>query len=434
MLPIAFQQLMLSAVSAADAIMLGFISQDSLSAISLAGQIQFIFNLFLAAMTIGLSIFAAQYYGKKDMKAVNQFFGMILHYTEVVAILFCVAALCIPRELMKLFTKDANLITMGARYLQIIAVTYLLIGVSQVYLCILKNTGHTLKSTVISCVSVVVNILLNAVFIFGLCGAPALGIAGAAIATVISRVIECIWVVIDSYSKGRSRPKLKYILHSDSIYRKDFWKHTSPVLANEIAWGGGFTMFSVIMGHLGTDAVAANSIANIVKNLLVCFAGGLGAGGGIMVGNELGAGQLKKARCYGDRLCKLSVIAGLLTGGALLLLTPCILHFTKLSQTAQEYLSWMLCICCFNIIGKSVNGTTIGGIFCAGGDSKFGFLCDTITLWVVILPLGALAAFGWNLAVPVVYLILNLDEVIKLPAVFRHYKKYRWIKDLTRES
>ena len=190
-------------------------------------------------------------------------------------------------------------------------------------------------------------------------------------------------------------------------------------------------MYSVIMGHLGTDAVAANSIANIVKNLVACFCLGLGSGGGIMVGNELGAGRLENAKIYGRKLCKLSIICGAVSGLFLLALSLLILSVADLSNTANEYLKYMLYMCSYYMIGKSINGTTIAGIFCAGGDSKFGFLCDTITMWCITVPLGMLAAFVLKLPVLAVYFIVNLDEIVKLPAVYRHYKKYKWVKDLT---
>ena len=283
----------------------------------------------------------------------------------------------------------------------------------------------------ISSVSVVVNIILNAIFIFGWLGLPEMGIAGAALATVIARAIEVAWCVIETVKKDSIKLKLYYMMHDDKVLRHDFWKYSFPVLGNEIVWGVGFTMYSVIMGHLGSDAVAANSIANIVKNLVACFCLGLGSGGGIMVGNELGAGRLDKAKEYGGRLCRLSVLCGVASGIVMLALSPLIFAVTNLSATSNTYLKWMLVMCSCYMVGKSVNGTTIGGIFCAGGDSRFGFRCDTVTMWCITVPLGFLTAFMLKLPVLAVYFIVNLDEIVKLPAVYRHYRKYKWVKDLT---
>ena len=429
--PIAFQQFMLALVSASDALMLGMLTQDSLSAVSLASQVTFVENLFLMAMTIGLSMFAAQYWGKGDKGAVERIFAYVMKVTAVVSFLFFLAGMCIPRALMRIFTNELPLIEGGRVYLRTVSPAFLLTGISQIYLCILKNTGKAAKSSVISSVSVMVNIILNAILIFGWFGLPQMGIVGAALATVIARAIEMAWCIFETVKKDGAKLRVCHIVHNDKLLRHEFWKYSSPVLGNEIVWGVGFTMYSVIMGHLGSDAVAANSIANIVKNLVACFCLGLGSGGGIMVGNELGAGRLDKAKEYGDRLCRLSILCGVASGIVLLALSPLILAVTDLSITANTYLKWMLVMCSYYMVGKSVNGTTIAGIFCAGGDSKFGFLCDTVTMWCITVPLGLLTAFKLKLPVLAVYFIVNLDEIVKLPAVYRHYKKYKWVKDLT---
>ncbi len=433
-IPIAFQQFMLSLVSASDALMLGALTQNSLSAVSLAGQVTFVENLFFAAMTIGHSMFAAQYWGRQDKISVEKIFAYVLKITAAVSFAFFLASLCFPNALMRIFTNEQPLIASGAIYLRTVSPSFFLTGISQIYLCTLKNTGQAVKSGVISSASVIINIALNAVLIYGLFGFPKLEIAGAAIATVISRAIEVIWCLIETAKKERIKLRLSYIIRSDKPLRRNFWKHTMPVLGNEIVWGVGFTMYSVIMGHLGTDAVAANSIANIVKNLTACFCTGLGSGGGIMVGNELGAGKTEIAKEYGRRLCKLSIVCGAISGLLLPALSPLIPVVTDLSETSAEYLKWMLVMCSCYMIGKSVNGTTIAGIFCAGGDSKFGFLCDTVTMWCITVPLGLFFAFILKLPVLAVYFVINLDEIIKLPAVYRHYKKYKWVKILTSKT
>lgn len=190
-------------------------------------------------------------------------------------------------------------------------------------------------------------------------------------------------------------------------------------------------MYSVIMGHLGSDAVAANSIANIVKNLVACFSLGLASGGGIMVGNELGAGQLEKAKKYGAKLCKFALVSGCVSGLILLAISPLILHFSDLSETATEYLRIMIYICSYNLIGYAITSTTIAGIFCSGGDTKFGLKCDAVVMWCITVPLGMISAFVWKLPVVWVFFIVNLDELLKVPVAYLHYKKYLWVKDLT---
>lgn len=430
-LPIAFQQFMLSLVSASDALMLGFISQDALSAVSLAGQVMFVFNLFLTSFSMGTSMMAAQYWGKGDKETVSKILAFVLRTALTVSFVFFIGTLFFPRQLMYIFTSERNLIDGGVVYLQASAISYLLCGISQIYLCIMKNSGHAVKSTLISSTAVILNIALNAALIFGLGNFPALGIAGAAYATVIARALEMIWAVLDSAKAGRIRLNLNFFFHADKSLEKIYWKYSLPILGNELAWGCGFTMYSVVMGHMGSDAVAANSIANIAKNLMICFCLGIANGGSILVGNELGAGRLDRAREYGGKLCRLSIAGGIASGGLLLLLSPLILHFAALGAQAEEYLKWMFFICSYYLIGKSINSTTIGGIFSAGGDTRFGLICDTVTLWCVTVPMGCIAAFVFNWPVLAVYFVLNLDEIVKLPAVYRHYKEYRWVKNLT---
>lgn len=431
-LPIAFQQFMLAAVSASDALMLGFVNQDSLSAVSLAGQITFVFNLFMGGLTMGTSILAAQYYGKGDKVSIEKIFAYVTKISFLISAVFFIAALFTPEILMRVFTNEPQLIAGGIVYLRIVAVSYLFTGISQIYLCILKNTGCAVKSMVIGSTAVVINIFLNAALIFGLLFFPKMGIAGAALATSVSKLLEMGWAYLESKKKDRVRLHMKYCFVSDRNLVRDYWKYTTPMLGDYLVWGCGFTAYSVIMGHLGSDAVAANSIANIVKNLIISFCTGLGNGGGIIVGNELGMGNLKRAREYGGQLCKLAIISGVLSGLFLIALSPIIIRVTTLSPQATYYLKWMLILCACYMVGKSLNMITIAGIFPAGGDSRFGLLCDAVTMWVFAVPVGFLAAFVWNLPVVIVFLIINLDEIVKLPAAIIHYRKYGWLKNLTR--
>lgn len=432
-LPIAFQNLMTAAVSAADVVMVGFVSQTALSAVSLASQIQFVLSLFYAGLTIGTTILAAQYWGKGEKSAVEQVLGISLRLSCCISILFAVGAMVFPGILMSIFTSDRELINTGIPYLKIVGISYLFMGVSQIYLCIMKNIGKALLSTAISSTAMILNIILNGVFVFGLLGAPKMGVAGVAIATAISRAVELIWCMKVSRGKYSIPIRLKYILKNDLELLRDFMKYTTPVMGNELVWGCGFTMYSVIMGHLGSDAVAANSIANIVKNLAVSLCLGVGSGGAILLGIQLGKKDLVRAKQYATRLCKAALLSGLLGSGFILLARPFVIQLASLSETAEGYLNIMLIICAYYVIGKAINSTVIAGIFCAGGDTRFGFFCDLIDMWLFAVPLGLLCAFVFKLPVGVVYLVISLDEFAKLPFVYRHYKKYGWLKNITRE-
>lgn len=433
-LPIAFQQFMIAVVSASDALMLGVLSQDAMSAVSLAGQIQFAFNLFLAAMTIGTSMFAAQYWGKGDKDAIERLVGVVYRVALPVSVLFTVLTAAIPSQLMHIFINEETLVAYGAKYLRSVSFSYLFCGISQIYLCVMKNSARAFIGSIISSACVVLNIVANAFLIFGLVGLPAMGVVGAALATVLARFVEMVWALADSAKKERVKIKVKHVFSIDRGLQKEFWKYTLPVLGNEIVWGVGFIMGTVVIGRLGADAIAANSVATIAKNLVVCLCLGLGAGGGIMVGNQLGAGNLELAKQYGGKLCRISIVSGVLTGLVLLAFGPLIRSLANLTPRADEYLKYMLLVCAYYVVGKSINSTTIGGIFCAGGDSKFGFICDAITLWAIVVPFSFIAAFVLKWEVMIVYVIINLDEIIKLPAVYKHYKKYKWVKDLTREG
>lgn len=433
-LPIAFQSFMLSAVSASDALMLGFLDQDSMAAVSLAGQVAFVLSILYSTMTMGTGIFAAQYWGKGDRATVEMLFGYVMRITTAIALVFTAAAFAIPEWLMRIFTNEPALIEKGAVYLRWVALSYLLSGITQMYLAIFKNSDRALTSTIISSVAVVLNIAANAVLIFGWLGLPAMGVAGAALATVIARVVEFVLCLAFTAKGGAVKLRMRHLLRTAKTLSGDFWRYTLPVLGNMLAWGVGFTMYSVIMGHLGSDATAANSIAAITKNLIACFCNGLATGAGIIVGNELGRGALDKARRYGSMLCRSALLIGAVSGLVVLAVAPIVLRVVNLTDTAQGYLLWMLVICSYNMIGMSINMTVISGIFTCGGDTKFGVICDVITMWVYAVPVGLIAAFVLDLPVLAVYFLLNLDELVKLPAVYRHYKKYRWVKDLTRDE
>ena len=388
-LPMALQNLMASLVSASDALMLGFLNQSSLSAVSLAGQVQFVLSLFLGAFTIGESVLAAQYWGKGEKHRLEEILGIVLRFSILVSFLFTMAALCAPDLLMRIFTNDEELIRLGASYLRITSFSYFFMGISQIYLCIMKNTGRALLSTLYSSSSVILNIIINAILIFGLLGFPKLGIAGAAIATSISRGVELALILFENVRQKEIRIRMKHILRPPSWLQKDYIHYTWPSLANQVIWGCGFTMTSVIMGHLGTDAVAANSIAQIAKNLAACLCLGIGTGAGIIIGNELGQGNLAQAKKTGNKLCIISLITGASSCVILFACIPVIQGFAgTLSPQAQDYLRFMLFVCSYYLIGKSFSATVIGGIFSAGGDTRFGLICDTINMWDIIVPVG----------------------------------------------
>ena len=432
-LPIAFQQLMSALVSTSDTLMLGLIDQSSLSAVSLATQISFAVSLFIFGLTGAGSLLAAQYWGKGSRDDVEQVFAIMLRPMALVGGFFSLAAFFVPGLLMRIFTPDPVLIGLGSGYLRAVAASYVLMCITQSYLCIMRNSGRATMATVISSTGVVLNILLNSLLIFGLLGFPKLGAVGAALATTLTRIVEFFWVLLETARPGRIKLRRSYLFGKCGLTR-DYWKHGTILVANNVIWGVGITMGSVILGRLGTDAVAANSIAMTMKNLVNCFCMGLASGGAIVVGNELGADNLDTAKRYGGRVVRLALLSGAITAVFLISMTPVILRVAELSPQSQEYLRWMIVVCAINLIGMSNNSAVISGIFPAGGDTRFGFICDIITLWVIVVPLGMLGAFVWNLPIWAVYIFINMDEWVKMPAVSHHYRKYLWVRNLTREE
>jgi len=430
--PVTVQNIMSSLVTASDSLMLGFLDQSSLSASSLAGQVTFVLNLFICSFVTGCTVMAAQYWGKGDKLAVEKILAIALRFNLLVCILFALSSLFIPELLMSIYTNDKELIEIGVPYLRIVAPSFIFTGISQTYLGIMKTSGQAIKSTIYGSVALVSNIILNAIFIFGLFGMPEMGIQGAAWATTIARLLELMLVVIENFRKEVIKVRFKFIFVASKVLTKDFIKYTGPVLANMLVWGVGFSSFSAILGRLGSEAVAANSIASIIKNLLVSMSYGIGTGSGIIVGNELGRGELELAKKYGGKLCKAAITMGFISA-VLIICTIPFSHIFGMSLTplAKTYLKGMLLVCAWYVTGEAINVTTITGIFCAGGDTKFGLICDTINMWGIIIPASLLAAFVFDLPVLAVYFIMNCNEMTKLPIVYKHYKKYRWIKNIT---
>lgn len=430
--PIAIQQFMLALVSATDALMLGFVDQTSLSAVSLAGQVQFVLNLFVAGIAAGCGIMIAQYWGKRDTASIEKVMPVALYTNLLSSGIFTVLALMIPGGLMHIFTNDPLLISNGASYLRAVALSYVFCGISQIYLILLKNTGHAALSSKISSSAVIINIILNAILIFGLLGAPRLGIVGAAYATVTARLVELVWAYFAVRHAHHVAIRWSGILHTSKVLTKDFWYYTTPALGAALVWGIAFVLYSVILGHMGSDAVAANSIASIVKSMVQCIIRGVSAGAGILVGNLLGANELEKAKNYGGRITRISILIGVVTGTILIILSPFVSHVAPMSDTARGYLQFMMVVLGFNLMGQSVNTTVLDGIFCAGGDAKFDMIGNLGAMWCFSVPLGFITAFVFHAPVWLVYIIISLDEIVKLPAVYKHYKKYVWVRNITR--
>lgn len=432
MVPIVLQNLMLALVAVADAFMLGGMDQNYMSAVSLATQIQFIQNMFFGAVTGSLAILGAQYWGKKDIKTVDDIFCMALRLCGLVSVVFFVACVGFGKYLMLIFTNEQILIDYGVSYLRIAGFSYLLTGISQCYLIIMKISEHAKTTAIVSSATVVINIVLNALFIYGGFGIPAMEVKGAALATLISRIIELFCAIVISYRPGYIHPDIRRMLKRNKQLAQDFQKCAMPLLGACLFWGIGFTSYSSFMGHLGVDATAANSVAAVIRDILCCFSGGISSAAGIMVGNELGAGKLEKGKEYGIRLLKISLVCGIFASLLMCISAPVILHFVKLTPQATTYLKGMFVVIAFYMIGRAINDVTINGIFCAGGDTLFDMYSLAVCMWGLAIPLAIAGTYFFHWPVVLVYACTCIDEVGKLPWVLFHFRKYKWVKDLTR--
>ncbi len=363
-IPIIIQNLLSAAVSSADVVMLNYVGQSSISAVSLAANYASVLFMIYYGLGTGASMLSAQYWGKGDLQPIRAVQGIAMRFSLVISLGFSGFAFFAPELMMKLFTNDTELITIGAGYLRVMAVTYLCWGIIEVYLAILRSIGRVTVCMVLNVMAFTLNIFLNAVFIFGLFGAPQLGATGVAIATALSRIIELIGCIVVSMFSKDIKLKFSYMFLRNRLLFQDFVRLSLPALGNDIAWSVAFSMYSVILGHMGSDAVAANSLVIVVRNFgtVLCF--GTASAGGILLGNVMGEGNMEHAKSYASKLMKLTVITGAVGGVLVLLATPFVLHFAKLSETAMHYLKYMLLINTYYIMGAAVNTTLIGRIPC----------------------------------------------------------------------
>lgn len=431
-LPIVFQHLMLASVAASDALMLGNVEQNAMSAVSLATQIQFIQNMFISSIATAGAILGAQYWGKNDKNTLGKIFCLILRLCVVISGLFFWGCVIFPDKLMLVFTNEESLITIGAQYLRIAGWSYLLTGISQCYLTIMKVSDHVSRTAFISSSAVIINIILNAVFIYGLLFVPAMGVKGAAVATLIARVYELVLCVGYSFKKEYIKPDMSVMFSGMGILAKDFWNCMWPLLGAYLFWGVGFTSYTAFMGHMGEDAAAANSITAVIRDLICCLCDGIAGGAGIMVGNFLGAGKLNEGKDCGLKTARIGIVAAVFSSLLMYLLIPAVVNSVKLTDVARIYLNQMMLVMAFYMIGRTINTIFINGIFAAGGDTLFDLYSLAICMWGIAVPLAALGTFVFHWPVFVVYACTCLDEVGKIPWVIHHFKKYKWVKDLTR--
>ena len=432
--PIVLQNLLSALVNSADVVMLNFVGQSHISAVSLAAQYASILFMVLYGLGTGVTMLSAQYYGKGDLRAIHVVEGIALRFSLASSALFALAAFTVPQGMMRVFTPDEELIRIGAEYLRNIAFAYLCWGVTEIYLATLRSVGRVAISTALNTVAFSLNILLNAVFIFGLLGAPKLGAGGVALATSISRGVELLLVGIVSWRSRDVKVKLSLIFARNHLLFRDFLRMALPATLNDVVWGLGFSMYSVIIGQfLGSDMVAANSFVSLVRNFATVLCFGVASAGGILLGQLIGNNRMEEADRAAKKLMRVTVLFGFIGGGVVLISMPFVLRFADLTETGKGFLRVMLLINSYYVMGAAVNTSLIAGVFRAGGDSRWGFICDTVDMWAYAVPLGFLAAAVLKLPPLWVYFLLCTDEFVKWPWVIGHYRSKKWLRNITRD-
>lgn len=432
-IPIGLQNLLIALVGASDALMLGRLNQASISAVSLANQISFIMMLFYGAVVGGAGTLLAQYWGKGDKSMVKNIFAMMMKWTVAIEIVFFMVTMLAPAMLMRIFTPDAELIRIGASYLRIVSFSYLFGGLSQCYFVVMKLEGKATKSLIISVVTLVADMVIDFFLIYGIAGVPKLGANGSAYSTVCVEFIALIYCIAESYRKDATHPVFaNFKWHSKELFA-DFKTLALPMLGSSLAWGLGMSMHSFIIGHLGSDATAAASITGIAMEMVTCVCKGVSAGAGIMFGKVLGQGLFDKAKEYGKRFSHISLIIGGIHALLLVGIGPIMVRFFILSDQARQYLIYMLIFMAFYVCAYSINTVVVCGIFPAGGDAIYDAKSVFFASWCFAIPIALVGLFVFKWPVMVVYILMSADEIVKLPWLYPRYKKYIWVKNLTRE-
>lgn len=428
-IPMALQNLVNVGISSTDVIMLGRVGEKVLSGASLGSQVQFVMSLILFGITSGASVLVAQYWGKGDVRTIEKVLGIALKFSLTIGAVFTAVTLLFPEAIMRILTNDAQVIEEGGRYLQIVGISYILMAVNIVYLNIMRSVERVKISTIVYLTGLIVNVIINAILIFG---PPQLGIRGAAIGTVSAITVELIMVIIyDRRVNDVFKFNFGFFRTGSSVLLRDFVKYSGPVIINELMWGLGCSTVTAILGHMGSAAVAANSVTQVVRQLAMVVSFGIASAAAIILGKTIGEGNVEKAREYGGRFVKMSIVSGFIGSLVVLIARPVMMATMELTEEAGNYLSLMMLVMSYFVIAQTFNTTMIVGVFRAGGDTKIGLIIDVSCMWCLSILAGVIAAFVIKLPVMAVYVILLSDEIFKIPISAWRYKTYKWLKNVT---
>ncbi len=390
-------------------------------------------SLFNGTVISAVGILIAQYWGKREYDKVQLFWGMAIRYVALISILFSFAAYFLPEQLIRIFTREAELIAIGAGYLKIVSFSYLLAGITQCFLMVMKPSGYAKMSVWISAVTVIVDVAADIFLVYGYGEWAGFGAAGTAYSTIVIEGVALIWCIV--WSRKVKEVRLgSMIFRFSKPFEKDMWRLIPGLIVSSLSWGLSISVHSVIMGHLGTDATAAYSVVSVTQQLIQCLTQGLSAGAGIIIGGLLGKNELDKAKEYGKRFWKVSAISGLINIGLIAVAGPFVYTFYVLEPQAKTYLIQMLLFLTVYMFAYAYNTIITVGVFPAGDDAKYDAISVVLATWCFAVPLSLLGCFVFKWPVMAVYAVMCLDEIVKVPFIRRRFDKYIWLKNLTIEQ
>ena len=429
--PVAIQNLINTTVNMVDTFMIGSLGDEYVSAVGLANKVFFVMNLLIFGIVSGCSVLLSQYFGKKDEKNLNKTFGFMMMLSIIGSLLFFIAALLIPRQLMMIFTQSDKLIDIGASYLKIVSISYVFTAFSMATGMLLRSINKAKAPMYFTIISVLVNVLFNYIFIFGSFGAPRLLANGAAIGTIIARIVEFTLILLYViFGKLNVKLNFKDIISIDSYTIKKNLKFALPVIINELGWGLGTTMYSVIYGHMSDDVVAAMTISTALEDLVYALLFGVSTACAVIVGNQLGANDLEGAQKTAKKLLIAGIgLSAILAVVLIALINPYILLYKANDNVIADIKK--VCIAyAFIMPARTFNLIMIVGILRSGGDTLFSMIMELACLWGVGLSLGTIGAFVFKLDVLYVYLLFESEQFVKVIIGFIRYRQKKWVRNI----
>ncbi len=431
-LPIILQNLIASSVNMLDTLMIGRVGEVELAAVGIANQFYFIFSLFIMGISSGCAVFIAQLWGKRDKNNIQKVLGIGVISSVLITSVFNLGGILFTEKIISIFNIDPQVIKIGASYLKIVCFSYIFTAISFNYAAALRSVENTVLPMLASFLGLVVNGVLNTILIFGLLGFPAMGVRGAAIATIIARGSECALLVLYTYiSKNTLAAKAKDLLSITRELTKSVFVTMIPVLLNEACWGLGNLTYAVIYGRIGTQATASIQICTTIFNLFMIITFGLANVAVVVIGKEIGAGREKRGLLYARRLCVVSLITGVIL--VLAITSPIVLTVFKVSEEVLRNSLRILYIYSALMPLRVFTVILVVGILRGGGDAKYGAIVQGITLWCIGIPLSFVAAFILHLPIYLVVSVTAAEEIVKCIIVVRRYRSNKWINNIVNQ-